>query len=134
MNNQKIAEEIIRLQDACFCYAKEIIKSKQILLPFAAFLNTSHEITIEDPPHNAKVNKKRIEQLATKIKRLTYSKKIKVGAICFDGILNSTIGKNKEALCIEIHEDNQHSVTNVYYPYAWSENDVLFSEPFSEKE
>ena len=79
MNNQKIAEEIIRLQDACFCYAKEIIKSKQVLLPFAAFLNTSHEITIEDPPHNAKVNKKRIEQLLNESLMLVTALAPKIG-------------------------------------------------------
>jgi hypothetical protein len=68
MNNQKVAEEILLLQEACFCYAKEIISSKEALVPFGAFLNTKNEIIIEDKI-NVPINKNRIEYLSHKFQR-----------------------------------------------------------------
>ena len=54
MNNQNIIEEKLILQEACFSYAKEIIQSKQTLIPFGAILNMQNEISIEDPVLSSK--------------------------------------------------------------------------------
>lgn len=134
MNNNNIAEEILILQEACFCYAKEIIKSKQILIPFAAFLNMENEIIIEDPILNLDLKENRIEYLSNKLNRLAYIERIKVWSICFDGILNKKESKTTEAICIEIHERNQHMITNLYYPYSWNKNKITFAELICEKE
>jgi len=132
MNNQDIIEEKLILQEACFSYAKKIIESRQTLIPFGAFLNMQNEIMIEDPVFNKVVQQDRIEQLSNKLTRLTYVNRIKAWAICFDGILNKS--NIKDAICIEMHEASQESITNLYYTYQWDEHKVIFSEPIFEKE
>ena len=132
MNKQDIIEEKLILQEACFSYAKKIIESRQTLIPFGAFLNMQNEIMIEDPVFNKVVQQDRIEQLSNKLTRLTYVNRIKAWAICFDGILNKS--NIKDAICIEMHEASQKSITNLYYPYQWDEHKVIFSEPIFEKE
>ena len=134
MTDPKVAEEIFLLQEACFCYAKEIIGSKQVLIPFGAFLNKNNEIIIEDPSLKLDLNKNRIEYLSHKLKRLSYGKKISVWIICFDGVLNKNELKNKEAICIEIHKKNQSQITNLYYPYEWNRNKIKFMRPISLEE
>ena len=131
MNNQKVAKEILLLQEACFCYAKEIISSEQALVPFAAFLNAKNEIIIEDKI-NVPINKNRIEYLSDKFKRLSYIEKVKVWIICFDGIIEKNKLKNQEAICIEIHEANINLIRNLYYPYQWSSNKITFRTPITE--
>ena len=71
-------------------------------------------------------------QLSNKLTRLTYVNRIKAWAICFDGILNKS--NIKDAICIEMHEASQESITNLYYPYQLDEHKVIFSEPIFEKE
>ena len=132
MNNQDIIEEKLILQEACFSYAKKIIESRQTLIPFGAFLNMKNEIMIEDPVFNKVLQQDRIEQLSNKLTRLTYVNRIKAWAICFDGILNKS--NIKDAICIEMHEASQESITNLYYLYQWDEHKVIFSEPIFEKE
>ena len=132
MKNQDIIEEKLILQEACFSHAKKIIESRQTLIPFGAFLNMQNEIIIEDPVFNTVVQQDRIEQLSNKLTRLTYVNRIKAWAICFDGILNKS--NIKDAICIEMHEASQESITNLYYPYQWDEHKVIFSEPIFEKE
>ena len=129
-----MTDEKLILQEVCYSYAKKIIESNQTLIPFGAFLNMQNEIIIEDPPLNTNLKENRIEYLSNKLNRLAYIKRIKVWIICFDGVLNNTESNMKEAICIEIHEGNQHPITNLYCPYKWDNNKVLFSEPISKKE
>ena len=131
MNNQKVAEEILLLQEACFCYAKEIISSKEALVPFGAFLNSKNEIIIEDQI-NVPIKENRIEYLSHKFKRRSYIKKVKVWIICFDGIIGKNKLKNQEAICIEIHEVNKNIIRNLYYPYEWNSDKITFKTPISE--
>ena len=134
MSSQDITDEKLILQEVCYSYAKKIIESNQTLIPFGAFLNMQNEITVEDPPLKTDLKENRIEYLSNKLNRLAYIKKIKVWAICFDGVLHKTESNEKDAICIEIHEGNQHPITNLYYPYKWNNNKVLFSEPIFKKE
>ena len=134
MSSKDITDEKLILQEVCYSYAKKIIESNQTLIPFGAFLNMQNEIIIEDPPLNTNLKENRIEYLSNKLNRLAYIKRIKVWIICFDGVLNNTESNMKDAICIEIHEGNQHPITNLYYPYKWDNNKVLFSEPISKKE
>jgi len=132
MNNQNVAKEILILQEACFCYAREIIRSQQALVPFAAFLNAKSEIIIEDKILHPPINKNRIEYLSDKFKRLSYIQKVKVWVICFDGIIEKNEFINQEAICIEIHEVNKNLIRNIYYPYESSRNKITFRKPLSE--
>ena len=134
MSSQDITEEKLILQEVCYSYAKKIIEFNQTLIPFGAFLNMQNEIIIEDPALNMELKESRIEYLSNKLNRLAYIKRIKVWTICFDGILHKTELNIKDAICIEIHEGNQHPITNLYYPYKWDNNKVLFSEPIIKKE
>lgn len=134
MNNQNIIEEKLILQEACFSYAKEIIQSKQTLIPFGAILNMQNEISIEDPALSSNEKENRIEYLSNKLNRLAYINRIKAWTICFDGILNNIESNVKEAICIEMHVGSRESITNLYYSYKWHENKVIFSEPIFEKE
>tara|TARA_X000000368_G_C22502221_1_gene481103 strand:+ start:116 stop:520 length:405 start_codon:yes stop_codon:yes gene_type:complete len=134
MSSKDITDDKLILQEVCYSYAKKIIESNQTLIPFGAFLNMQNEIIIEDPPLNTNLKENRIEYLSNKLNRLAYIKRIKVWIICFDGVLNNTESNMKDAICIEIHEGNQHPITNLYYPYKWDNNKVLFSEPISKKE
>ena len=134
MNNQNIIEEKLILQEACFSYAKEIIQSKQTLIPFGAILNMQNEISIEDPALSSNEKENRIEYLSNKLNRLAYINRIKAWAICFDGVLNKAASGMKDAICIEMHEGSEELITNLYYPYKWDENKVIFSEPIFEKE
>ena len=134
MNNQNIIEEKLILQEACFSYAKEIIQSKQTLIPFGAILNMQNEISIEDPVLSSNAKENRIEYLSNKLKRLAYINRIKAWIICFDGVLNKAVSGMKDAICIEMHVGSQESITNLYYPYKWDENKVIFPEPIFEKE
>ena len=134
MNNQNIIEEKLILQEACFSYAKEIIQSKQTLIPFGAILNMQNEISIEDPVLSSNENENRIEYLSNKLNRLAYINRIKAWTICFDGVLNKAASGMKDAICIEMHEGSEELITNLYYPYKWHENKVIFSEPTFEKE
>ena len=133
MSSKDITDDKLILQEVCYSYAKKIIESNQTLIPFGAFLNMQNEIIIEDPPLNTNLKENRIEYLSNKLNRLAYIKRIKVWIICFDGVLNNTESNMKDAICIEIHEGNQHPITNLYYPYKWDNNKVLFSEPISKK-
>ena len=134
MSSQDITEEKLILQEVCYSYAKKIIEFNQTLIPFGAFLNMQNEIIIEDPALNMELKESRIEYLSNKLNRLAYIKRIKVWTICFDGILHKTESNIKDAICIEVHEGNQHPITNLYYPYKWDNNKVLFSEPIIKKE
>ena len=134
MSSKDITDDKLILQEVCYSYAKKIVESNQTLIPFGAFLNMQNEITIEDPALNTNLKENRIEYLSNKLNRLAYIKKIKVWIICFDGVLNNTESNMKDAICIEIHEGNQHPITNLYYPYKWNNNKVLFSEPIFKKE
>ena len=134
MSSKDITDDKLILQEVCYSYAKKIVESNQTLIPFGAFLNMQNEITIEDPALNTNLKENRIEYLSNKLNRLAYIKRIKVWIICFDGVLNNTESNMKDAICIEIHEGNQHPITNLYYPYKWDNNKVLFSEPISKKE
>ena len=134
MSSQDINEEKLILEEVCYSYAKKIIESRQTLIPFGAFLNMQNEIVLEDPALNMNLKGNRIEYLSNKLNRLAYIKKIKVWAICFDGVLHKTESNKKDAICIEIHEGNQNPITNLYYPYKWNNNKVLFSEPIMKKE
>lgn len=134
MSSQDITEEKLILQEACFSYAKKIIESNQTLIPFGAFLNMQNEIIIEDPALNFELKENRIESLSIKLNRLACIKRVKAWTICFDGFLHEPQLNMKEAICIEIHEANQHLITGLYYPYKWDNNKVLFSEPIFKKE
>lgn len=134
MSSEDIIEEKLILQEACFSYAKQIIESKQTLIPFGAFLNMQNEIIIEDPALNSDVKENRIEYLSNKLNRLAYINRIKAWTICFDGVLNKAPSDMKDAICIEMHEGSRHLVTKLYYPYKWDENKVIFSEPIFKKE
>jgi len=134
MSSQDTTEEKLILQEACFSYAKKIIESNQTLIPFGAFVNMQNEIIIEDPALNLYLKENRIEYLSNKLNRLAYIKRIKAWTICFDGFLNKPQLNMKDAICIEIHEANQHLITGLYYPYKWNNNKVLFSEPICRKE
>ena len=134
MNNQNIIEEKLILQEACFSYAKGIIQTKQTLIPFGGILNMQNEIIIEDPALSSDVKENRIEYLSNKLNRLAYINRIKAWTICFDGVLNKAPSDMKDAICIEMHEGNEELITNLYYPYKWDENKVIFSEPIFEKE
>ena len=134
MNNLDIIEEKLILQEACFSYAKVIIESKQTLIPFGAILNMKNEIIIEDPAFSSDVKENRIEYLSNKLNRLAYINRIKAWTVCFDGVLNKAASNMKDAICIQMHEGSEELITNLYYPYKWHENQVIFSEPFFEKE
>jgi len=134
MNNLDIIEEKLILQEACFSYAKVIIESKQTLIPFGAILNMQNEIIIEDPAFSSDVKENRIEYLSNKLNRLAYINRIKAWTVCFDGVLNKAASNMKDAICIQMHEGSEELITNLYYPYKWHENKVIFSEPFFEKE
>jgi len=134
MNNLDIIEEKLILQEACFSYAKVIIESKQTLIPFGAILNMKNEIIIEDPAFSSDVKENRIEYLSNKLNRLAYINRIKAWTVCFDGVLNKAASNMKDAICIQMHEGSEELITNLYYPYKWHENKVIFSEPFFEKE
>ena len=134
MNIPEVSEKTLLLQDACFYYAKEIIASKQNLIPFGAFLSSNNEIIIEDPSHKSDLHKNRIEYLSHKLKRLSSKGKINTWIICFDGVLNKKELENKDAICIEIHNKNENHVTNLYYPYEWNKNEIKFTSPISIKE
>ena len=133
MIQKDIAEEKLILQETCFSYAKEIINSRQKLIPFGAFINMQNEIIIEDPLLNLDLKENRIEYLSNKLNRLFYIKKIKVWTICFDAFLNQKELKIKDAFCIEIHEGNQNPMTHLHYPYKWDNNNLTFSEPIFKK-
>ena len=134
MNNLEIIEEKLILQEACFSYAKVIIESKQTLIPFGAILNMQNEIIIEDPAFSSDVKENRIEYLSNKLNRLAYINRIKAWTVCFDGVLNKAASNMKDAICIQMHEGSEELITNLYYPYKWHENKVIYSEPFFEKE
>lgn len=134
MNNLDIIEEKLILQEACFSYAKVIIESKQTLIPFGAILNMQNEIIIEDPAFSSDVKENRIEYLSNKLNRLAYINRIKAWTVCFDGVLNKAASNMKDAICIQMHEGSEELITNLYYPYKWHENKVIYSEPFFEKE
>ena len=134
MSSEDISEEKLILQEACFSYAKEIIQSKQTLIPFGAFLNMQNEIIIEDPVLSSNENENRIEYLSNKLNRLAYINRIKAWTICFDGVLNKAASGMKDAICIEMHEGSEELITNLYNPYKRHENKVIFSEPIFEKE
>ena len=134
MNNLDIIEEKLILQEACFSYAKVIIESKQTLIPFGAILNMQNEIIIEDPAFSSDVKENRIEYLSNKLNRLAYINRIKAWTVCFDGVLNKAASNMKDAICIQMHEGSEELITNLYYPYKWHENKVIFSEPIFEKE
>jgi len=134
MSSQEITEEKLILQEVCYSYAKKIIESNQTLIPFGAFLNMQNEIIIEDPALNMELKESRIEYLSNKLNRLAYINRIKAWTVCFDGVLNKAASNMKDAICIQMHEGSEELITNLYYPYKWHENKVIFSEPFFEKE
>ena len=134
MNNQNIVEEKLVLQEACFSYAKEIIQSRHTLIPFGAILNMQNEISIDYPVLSSNEKENRIEYLSNKLNRSAYINRIKAWTICFDGVLNKSAPGMKDAICIEMHEGSEELITNLYYPYKWHENKVIFSEPIFEKE
>ena len=93
-----------------------------------------NEISIEDPVRSSNEKENRIEYLSKKLNRLAYINRIKAWVICFDGVLNKEASGMKDSICIEMHEGSEELITNLYYPYKWHENKVIFSEPIFEKE
>ena len=130
MNNQKISEQIIGLQQACFLYAKEIIQSKQTLIPFGAYLDSNGEIIVEDSL-SSEFKANRIEALSQKLKTLSFSQGKNIWVVCFDAFMDEDTAEPKEAVCLEVY-NAQKSVLYLYYPYLWHENSLTFLKPFSE--